>query len=41
VFGEVIEGLDVVKRIGAVPTGRNDRPVKPVVMNAVRIERVA
>lgn len=41
IFGEVVEGLDVVKRIGAVPTGRGDRPVKPVVMNAVRIERIA
>ena len=40
VFGEVVEGLDVVKKIGAVPTGRNDRPVNPVVMNSVRIERV-
>ena len=41
IFGEVVEGLDVVKRIGSVPTARGDRPVKPVVMNAVRIERIA
>ena len=41
VFGEVVEGLDVVKRIGGVPTGRQDRPVTPVVMNKVTIERVA
>jgi peptidyl-prolyl cis-trans isomerase A (cyclophilin A) len=41
VFGEVVEGLDVVKRIGAVPTGRQDRPVTPVVMNRVTIERIA
>ena len=41
VFGEVVEGLDVVKRIGAVPTGRQDRPVTPVVMNHVTIERVS
>jgi len=40
VFGEVVEGLDIVKRIGAVPTGRQDRPVTPVVMNRVTIERV-
>jgi peptidyl-prolyl cis-trans isomerase A (cyclophilin A) len=40
VFGEVVEGLDVVKRIGTVATGRQDRPVKPVVMNSVTIERV-
>jgi peptidyl-prolyl cis-trans isomerase A (cyclophilin A) len=40
VFGEVVEGLDVVKKIGVVPTGRQDRPVKPVVMNKVTIKRV-
>src|SRR5215468_5984572 len=39
VFGEVVEGLDVVKKIGAVPTGRQDRPVKPVTIKAIRIER--
>ena len=41
VFGEVVEGLDVVKRIGAVPTGRQDRPVTPVMINKVTIERTA
>jgi len=41
VFGEVVEGLDVVKKIGAVPTGRQDRPVTPVVINKVTIERTA
>ncbi len=41
VFGEVVEGLDVVKKIGAVPTGRQDRPMKPVVINKLTIERVA
>jgi cyclophilin family peptidyl-prolyl cis-trans isomerase len=40
VFGEVVEGLDVVQKIGAVPVGRQDRPVKPVVMNHVTITRV-
>ena len=40
VFGEVVEGLDVVKKIGGVATGRQDRPVKPVVMNHVTIKRV-
>ncbi|CAN5656257.1 peptidylprolyl isomerase [soil metagenome] len=39
-FGEVVEGLDIVKRIGSVPVGRNDRPVKPVVINHVTINRV-
>jgi len=41
VFGEVVEGLDVVQKIGTVPTARQDRPVTPVVMNKVTIERVA
>ena len=41
VFGEVVEGMDVVKKIGAVPTGRQDRPVKDVVINKVTIERTA
>jgi peptidyl-prolyl cis-trans isomerase A (cyclophilin A) len=40
VFGEVVDGLDVVKKIGKVPTGRQDRPVKDVVINTVTIERV-
>jgi peptidyl-prolyl cis-trans isomerase A (cyclophilin A) len=41
VFGEVVEGLDVVKKIGNVQTGRQDRPATPVVMNKVTIQRVA
>ncbi|HVD92723.1 MAG TPA: peptidylprolyl isomerase, partial [Vicinamibacterales bacterium] len=41
VFGEVVEGMDVVKKIGAVPTGRQDRPVTPVVINKLTIERAA
>jgi peptidyl-prolyl cis-trans isomerase A (cyclophilin A) len=41
VFGEVVDGLDVVKKIGAVPTGRQDRPVKPVVIEKLTIERKA
>jgi peptidyl-prolyl cis-trans isomerase A (cyclophilin A) len=40
VFGEVSDGLDVVRRIGQVKTGRRDRPVKDVVINSVTIERV-
>ena len=38
---EVVEGLDVVKKIGTVATGSQDRPVKPVVMTHVTITRVA
>lgn len=38
VFGQVIEGIDVVKKIGEVPVGRNDRPNTPVVMKKITIE---
>jgi peptidyl-prolyl cis-trans isomerase A (cyclophilin A) len=40
VFGEVVEGLDVVQKIGKVATTRQDRPVQDVVMTKVSIERV-
>jgi peptidyl-prolyl cis-trans isomerase A (cyclophilin A) len=40
VFGEIVQGLDVVQRIGRVKTDSRDRPVTPVVINAVTIERV-
>ena len=40
VFGEVVEGLDVVKKIGKVKTDARDRPQPDVVINSVRIERV-
>jgi peptidyl-prolyl cis-trans isomerase A (cyclophilin A) len=39
VFGRVVEGLDVVEKIGRAQTDRNDRPATPVVMNKVTIER--
>jgi cyclophilin family peptidyl-prolyl cis-trans isomerase len=39
VFGVVVDGLDVVEKIGKVKTGAQDRPVTPVVMNKVTIER--
>ena len=40
IFGEVVDGLDVVKKIGKVKTGAEDRPLTPVVMKKVTIERV-
>ena len=40
VFGEVIEGMDVVKKIGRVKTGSQDRPSQPVIMEKVTIQKV-
>lgn len=38
VFGKVIKGMDVVKKIGRTKTGFNDRPVKDVIMEKVTIK---
>jgi peptidyl-prolyl cis-trans isomerase A (cyclophilin A) len=40
IFGEVVEGLDVVRKIGAVRTGPGDRPVTPVVLTKLGILRI-
>ncbi|GAB1419025.1 peptidylprolyl isomerase [Bacteroidales bacterium] len=32
IFGEVIDGFDVIDKIAAVQTGQGDKPVKPVTM---------
>jgi cyclophilin family peptidyl-prolyl cis-trans isomerase len=37
VFGKVIEGMDVLKKIETTPTDRGDRPVTPVRMNKITI----
>jgi len=40
VFGEVVEGLDVVKKIGNTQTSKpGDRPVAPITVQSVTIER--
>ena len=39
VFGEVVEGLDIIQKIGSTQTGVNDRPVKPIAVESVTIER--
>jgi peptidyl-prolyl cis-trans isomerase A (cyclophilin A) len=40
VFGEVAEGMDVVKKIGGTATSKpGDRPLKPITVESVRIER--
>src|SRR5438876_11494720 len=40
VFGEVTEGMDVVKKIGSTPTRKaGHRPVKPITIQSVTIEK--
>src|SRR4051794_20142778 len=39
IFGEVVEGYDVVEKISKVPRNSQDRPNKDVKINSVKIER--
>jgi cyclophilin family peptidyl-prolyl cis-trans isomerase len=39
VFGKVIKGMDIVKKIGDTPTGGMDRPRTDVVINSLEIKR--
>jgi cyclophilin family peptidyl-prolyl cis-trans isomerase len=40
VFGEVVEGMDVVQKIGKTATSKpHDRPVKPITIQNVTISR--
>jgi peptidyl-prolyl cis-trans isomerase A (cyclophilin A) len=40
VFGEVVEGMDVVKKIGTAATSKpGDRPLKAITVEAVTIEK--
>src|ERR687887_2471442 len=39
IFGEVVEGQEVVDKISKVARGRQDRPVQDVVLQKVTIER--
>jgi peptidyl-prolyl cis-trans isomerase A (cyclophilin A) len=40
VFGEVTEGMDVITKIGSTSTTKpGDRPVKPITVESVRIEK--
>jgi cyclophilin family peptidyl-prolyl cis-trans isomerase len=38
IFGEVVEGMDIVKAIGKTAKGPQDRPAKDIVINKVSIE---
>ena len=40
IFGEVVQGMDVVQKIGAVKTNRQDQPVKPVVIESIILEPI-
>jgi len=40
VFGEIVDGMDVVQKIGTTPTSKpGDRPLKPITIESVTIER--
>jgi peptidyl-prolyl cis-trans isomerase A (cyclophilin A) len=41
IFGEIVEGQDVVNAISQVPRAERDRPVTPVTIKQVKIERVS
>jgi peptidyl-prolyl cis-trans isomerase A (cyclophilin A) len=40
IFGEVVEGQDIVRKISEVPRNRQDRPAKDVVVKKLTIEKV-
>jgi peptidyl-prolyl cis-trans isomerase A (cyclophilin A) len=40
IFGQVIEGQDVVHQIAAVPRGANDKPNTPVKILSIKLQRV-
>jgi peptidyl-prolyl cis-trans isomerase A (cyclophilin A) len=40
IFGEVLEGQEVIDAISKIRTGRNNRPVQDVVLESVTIDRV-
>ncbi len=39
VFGEVVEGMDVVEKIGTTATNERDRPLTDVAIQTIKIER--
>lgn len=39
VFGEVTDGMDVVRRIGSTKTAERDRPVSDITIQTIRISR--
>jgi peptidyl-prolyl cis-trans isomerase A (cyclophilin A) len=41
IFGDVVEGQDIVTKISLVPRGAQDKPHKPVGLESVTIERIS
>jgi peptidyl-prolyl cis-trans isomerase A (cyclophilin A) len=39
IFGEVVDGMDVIRKIGSTATDARDRPLKDVVITSVKIEK--
>jgi len=39
IFGQVVEGQEVVHKIAAVPRGNQDKPLKPVKILSIKLER--
>jgi len=40
IFGKLVSGIEVLKKIGDVKTGQNDKPADQVVINEIKIIRV-
>lgn len=40
VFGQVCEGMDVVDKISKLDVGANDKPIEPVIIEKIRMEKV-
>ena len=41
IFGEVVEGYDIVEKISKTPRDGMDRPKTPVILESVTIEKTA
>ena len=40
IFGAVVQGMDVVEKIGKVKTNQQDKPVEPVVIKGITLETI-
>lgn len=39
IFGEIVEGMDIIEKIGITATGSMDRPVEDITIQSVTIEK--